>query len=286
MEAGTPENLSVLVDWLSVTYDASAVKWQTSMDAQDHLIDPREITEDRSLWRRRPGMLGYRYAGVSTYGTIILWESANSRMGIHVIYPGSALKHLNVELLIKKAVNRARKITRLDISIDVPWELPLAVLKERFQDGQAICGARAYELRDSSSGQTLYIGSRESGRYLRLYNKAAQLELAGTWYRIELECKSDWAGYAAQYLLRKGLQCIPEFIRHFCHWPTVRAYCDAVEATCETPSKTSDRTMSDPEKWLLEQVAPALAKVLAANPEFLSRFLDNVAKKGTYLPHD
>lgn len=280
MENPVLVTFSPLIDWISVTYPPDMFTWSNSADGRVWAVDPRHISLDRSPWHRRVAILGYRWAVISAHGTICLWNERESGMGIHLIYSGSALKHLNPFAIIKQALERAKKITRLDLSVDVPWELPLEQMKHDFADGRAMSGAKSYELRQSTTGSTLYIGSRTSGRYLRVYDKAAQQELPIRWYRVELECKEEWAKWAAEYVVKHGFECIPAFIKQFCHWPNIEAWCQVINTPCPNSSNTSDRVMPNPERWLLDQVAPNLARVIAVHPDFLSEFLGEVAKKG------
>jgi len=56
----------------------------------------------------------------------------------------------------------------------------------------------------SSSGDTLYIGSRESECFVRFYDKALQQGIDTTWNRCELELKGDVAKRAFQLFLKSG----------------------------------------------------------------------------------
>jgi len=53
------------------------------------------------------------------------------------------------------------------------------------------------------NGETLYIGSRKSGRFWRIYNKALEQGIPGPLFRIEIELKGDRARQAKMLLIQE-----------------------------------------------------------------------------------
>lgn len=91
------------------------------------------------------------------------------------------------------------KTTRVDLCVDVALELPkrgwLRGLRESeaFSENQSRAN-RSTTLIESTTGDTLYIGSRKSGRFGRIYDKSAAYGVVlGSVYRFELETKKQVA---------------------------------------------------------------------------------------------
>jgi hypothetical protein len=91
----------------------------------------------------------------------------------------------------------AFRLTRLDLCVSVGREIDLGHWYARQRaEGEKI---KAANIND----ETLYIGSRKSDRFWRVYNKALEQDIPGPLYRIELELKGDRARQAKRLLIRE-----------------------------------------------------------------------------------
>jgi len=90
----------------------------------------------------------------------------------------------------------AFRLTRLDLCVSVDREIDLDYWYAR----QRAAGAKIKA--SLINGETLYIGSRKSDRFWRIYNKALEQGVAGPLFRIELELKGDRARQAKMLLMR------------------------------------------------------------------------------------
>jgi len=91
----------------------------------------------------------------------------------------------------------AFRLTRLDLCVSVDKEIDLDYWYARQrEEGRKIKASLI-------NGETLYIGSRKSDRFWRIYNKALEQGIAGPLYRIELELKGDRARQAKMLLIRE-----------------------------------------------------------------------------------
>lgn len=130
-------------------------------------------------------------------------------------------------------------------------------------------------------GDTCYVGSRSSRRYIRVYDKARESKGDDTYafaWRFEVECKEDlspivWeaaprsgecAGWAANYVHQELRSCgyiLPTLA------PSMRSL-----VTRRIRPKTTSETR---EVWLRDQVAPAVEKMLADgyNPAYIRELL-------------
>jgi hypothetical protein len=196
----------------------------------------------------------------------------DSQMGIHVQWSGSALQGESLLERIEYTLNEGATITRLDIAVDVmaPWNI------RKFYDtamtGGAECQARKYSIIESTTGTTMYAGSRTSQKYVRIYDKQAQTNGARPWTRIEMECKGEFAGRISKYLMQEGLQAIPTVIRGYLDFPSVPEWALAMNSDKPAISSPAPQKWRNTRGWLLETVAPALAKYELENPGFMADF--------------
>lgn len=87
------------------------------------------------------------------------------------------------------------RLTRLDLRVDVEEEINLL---QWYQTQREQSGRVSSSIINDS---TLYIGSRKSERFWRVYDKALEQGIPGPLYRIEVELKGKRARQALPYLL-------------------------------------------------------------------------------------
>jgi len=91
------------------------------------------------------------------------------------------------------------KVTRVDVCLDIAFENNARGWLTKLRNDSQFCNlhhkqGREISLIDSTSGETLYIGKRTSGRFGRIYDKSAHYGLdQGFVYRFEIESKKDVA---------------------------------------------------------------------------------------------
>lgn len=173
---------------------------------------------------------------------------------------GSVLRHVKQTL---------GNVTRLDLAIDVfegettPYQTFLyrrsGRMKTRASSARFIRGMSAEKL----SGDTLYIGSRQSERYIRIYDKAAENGMSADWVRVELELKGRTAQRAAGMCLGVG---VADAARSYasdsiqiekCQWWSDVLGTEPMEKPPVVPRKDTDGLA-----WLLETVLPRLERAL------------------------
>jgi len=106
----------------------------------------------------------------------------------------------------------ATTVTRLDLAVtlldsDIDRDWTKIALDQTSMDGRVDSGLlKTHRIEGTPDGRTLYIGSRSSDRYIRIYDKSAEskgLYPDRTW-RWEVEYKRPRAGMVAARLLRQG----------------------------------------------------------------------------------
>ncbi len=131
--------------------------------------------------------------------------------GILVDLPGRACGAMGERLVpfLSWALSVGGKVTRADFALDDRRGL---LSRERILNAEAAGrlvtrwqGLNYIEdrKRGEVTGWTIYIGSRQSEAFCRVYDKAAEQNVRGHWVRLELECK----GKLADALAREALEC-------------------------------------------------------------------------------
>lgn len=254
--------LQVNIDWLTVTTKSDAIGRQWRAIFYD-VSRPKESFIPWSFY----GYEGYSFDGLSwgqgPHGWIIRASGMANVDGLFVRIVGH-----------KPSLN----VTRLDLAVTVPVEEKLDDLVVRHYDKiveEGIEGLnRQYVvIKNTRGGQTLYVGSRSSTQFGRLYDKGAQLgETPGLLYRYEVELKKPRASIAASQLLewaRSGddVSYRVRMCRYVYDWFLNRGITPIFERPDngdQIDFAISHRESSLDGKlwWLRAQVRPAVAKLV------------------------
>lgn len=237
-----------------------------------------------------PSILSQKYAesrGFSGYtvgtkyedGRIHMTNPERPDMGEHIIWSGQACDSCPVDPvdLIKHLSNAKFSFTRLDLAVDaINCNLRPQQATEELRFGR--CKTRAKKSPTNSDprdkGYTQYIGTQASEIFLRIYDKAEEMGTVGDHTRVELVCKHGRANQAARQVVsgtdfRRMVVSFADF-EEWSEWRAIMAL-PAVKLPSERPP-------SNTERWLLDQCAPALARMIyfASNTDFYERFKDEV----------
>ena len=225
-----------------------------------------------------------RYNSASLYddGRIVLVNTNRPEMGTHIIWGGQACDDCPIEPedLIEYLINARFKFSRIDMAIDVINHKmrPQRATKELKLDQ---CETRAEKSRRTDDprdkGYTQYIGQKTSSIYLKLYDKAEELGIAADWTRVELTVRESRANSAARQIIQ-GTD-YRSMVLAFANFPKWRQWNKAMAAAAVKLPK--EQPVGNTEKWLLDSVAPALAKVIFLNPGtgFFNKFTDEVTRR-------
>jgi len=169
---------------------------------------------------------GYPNMSQASWGDVrVLYGAKNPEvMGVHVTVPGDGCRalfsHVMPSDLIRNILDHNCKVTRIDLALDnvgdvyfYPYELKefvnAGVVKSRWRSFETIqtCSMQSAVL----TGDTVYLGSRTSDLFCRVYDKTLERiyrgddqELPEHWVRWELVCKDDRAQVACEQLLESG----------------------------------------------------------------------------------
>ena len=198
------------------------------------------------------------------------------------------------------------KVTRIDFALDdlsgiINIDECISLCELREQDSNYVTTRfKSYEVIRSGwakTGKTLYLGSRSSEAYLRIYDKAAEQNSEGLhWARVEIEYKADRARQILEYVLStKSLDCVCRSILNYVafksppvgsdsfeRWPIVSWWLEFLQVdevlvlAFGNPSSTIEKAVD----WIDKQVAPTLALVQEAyGDEKVKRLINSGSKR-------
>jgi len=253
--------LSITLDWLAFTFKVDtheAAAWIQLFASSEGSVDAAPTN-------------GYRAAYTTQKGVCVMWNIDRPEMGYHVIISGSAIRNITEQsdvdqkALLESVCNAGGSITRLDLAKDLTGKsISLDGIYKKLELRKSIGTARSFsQIHSINGGNTVYVGSRSSEKFIRIYDKAAQIGADGTpWFRYELECKGMVARGLASYLIQNGNwgDGFDTIARGMVDLPgsvDYQAFFDGEKPEIGIPKleKKSDR-----EAWIESQVIPAVLK--------------------------
>lgn len=252
------------IDWISATFKG------TLKDSE--VRNALAFGFPRKAWTEITPRFGYKHALQHPMGHIVMFNPGRPDMGIHVIMGGRSLRemmlggHTQLEMLSWVIANGGR-VTRLDLAVDVLDEtIDLIALASCPRVKDAPGSARKWsQVSGSDGGQTVYIGSRQSEKFLRIYDKAIESGIRDRpWVRFELEIKGDTARQVVGEFMALPDSERSAYIRGIMRAmfnPEDRLYqsiMDAPTVLVSAGKNTEDTTL----EWLLQTVAKTVAKTI------------------------
>lgn len=206
---GAPLHPSSSIDWLEFTIPVRTPDGRTKLfhTISNHFGGSSKL--DR-------GMHGYDEVFSILGSGFIMWHSERLDMGIHVSIPAKALsvyaemyqKDTLSSLLIHMRKDWKGTATRIDIAHDTPC-IHIDTVIEAVENGELVTPAKKVTLMKSMRGEpgaTVYIGSPNSDRRVRIYDKAAEQGLDGeVWTRFETQYRKKYADQVVDYILNTNV---------------------------------------------------------------------------------
>lgn len=167
----------------------------------------------------------FRESRTGKYGYTLAWFLENADRGQLAIYTGKpqAPREVHVDItggvtsgwtydFIQSVVRFVRdnkgKVGRLDIAFDdTESEVSVEMVEEAVRKGQAVKRSKQWQKIEKgdngnqSTGYTLYLGSRQSDTFLRVYDKAKQHRAEGR------ECPDRWVRWELEIKCQRAEQC-------------------------------------------------------------------------------
>jgi len=259
------------LDWLSFSVGPS--------------VDFRHIFPTIPLTYSGEGVHGYRakYYNLAT-GLVVYTDAADTAMGSAFTLSGDVLCEFRRQLgsddtaLSQQVVRAGGKASRTDLTINIhEGELTPRHVQQAIKSGKAKARANVSRFIEGQngdiSGDTYYIGSPKSDRQFRAYNKSAELGIGNgsAWLRLELELRRSRAYNALNSVAVNGVNAaVSGHMGDFVQWGNME-YRQAIAGPSVCPVDIP-RKQSNRRRWLLGQVAQALAKEVLLDPDFRDMF--------------
>jgi len=252
------------IDWFSCTFKHG----ETELDIRKAVSFGYPLR----AWSVAQARFGYSFAMAHPFGHYIMTNPARPEMGAHLAFTGRSLAALNdggiaAVKMLSWALDQNAKPTRLDLAIDVlDTEIDIESLAAAPRVKNAPGSARKWSVvRGHDKGCTVYVGSRKSDKFLRIYDKAAEQGIEGrSWTRFELELKGDAARAAAKQMWLLSDEERPQFIKGLIRAlfnpddELFQSIMDAPAAALVTEKDTRDGTL----EWLMNTVSKTLANTM------------------------
>lgn len=284
------EGISVRVDYLTFTVH----------DCNEPEFFWDEVFKDKlgSLNNTGHGGIGYKVLYRACEGAQLYCEPINTDRGSYftIELKGRACECLTpddfIELVVMRRGGMDIRFRRLDIAFDGLEITPIEFYGE-LVSGNLNCKASRTSIRIDNSPnqlrdngevggcQTTYIGSKQSNRLVRLYNKHG-------FNRLELQLRDEWSDAAGCLLFgcpyTEWMKTSISILRDFIDLPDNENW--NLLVSCVEPAGIrvySARLISldRAKRWLAKQVAPAIFAVQSVEglDAFLELIVDNVNEK-------
>lgn len=273
------------VDWISARLEHSTLvsdgSNSVSLQAVRALGSMLELAGE---WKPTKARFGYKLAWrLVDVGVVCQVHPLRADMGVNVIATGQVLSKVSWKHILGNLYQAGATFSRIDVSMDVlDAEFNLEALWRAVKEGDIKTRSKRNRFVSGETGDTLYIGSRTSEKFLRIYDKGAeQGDEPGTRFRVELECKGGAANFAADCIVRGGLLAAQQIIHPFFDAPTHAGYQRAIQSAHEAINIPSSKKRADTEAWLNGVVADCMAAMESINPGFLVSWYERVMSKVT-----
>ena len=199
------------VDWITITSQEEVIfnvvhsfflSWLDFINDEDGDIKPVR-------WQFKGGYVGLALPG---------FRIGRGKQGYIAILSASCCNNLYSDIINLVPI----KITRMDLYVDASVA-PMAItgLAEKCYRDLSIGAlkARDYALvQNTKGGETLYVGSRSSANFGRLYDKGSEkAESVGQLFRYEIETKPPVAQALSEELTQAEYSDVPRFISSYVH---------------------------------------------------------------------
>ncbi len=198
----------LLIDWLEFTcfQDCEELGSEERKKLESWGFDLEKFENLES------GLMGYKKRMWGNYTQILF--AGNTGMKTHIILSAKGVRAYEVnnkaENLINMLTNEDLSFTRIDLALDIKDNsIEFKQLLEHLNNNHVVTRFKKYKyvvekkIKEDGQqilGETIYFGSRSSNIFVRIYDKAKQMQVEGSWIRIEIVYKEDHANALALYI--------------------------------------------------------------------------------------
>lgn len=273
---------SFTVDWLSITFNKYGAKKFARKVGYQAWASHVESVPSRS----------YNRCDELETGLRIMWHTDNEGQGWHFVFSGQALrwyatKSYDWHEIMFDAHACGGRTSRVDLAFDIRGSgltmgnFSKSELMQYKGKGRT---PRLLPVGTQEDGWTVYVGARQSQKFLRIYDKAKERkDFKSDYIRVELECKEETAhaiGWNFGQIplsecvsMARGLVLAQADFKS----PAWRAGMHGEITNFSLPQGKDRDTFG----WLLKSVVPALAKEILKRPkdDVLDQFWNALSEK-------
>lgn len=254
-------------------------------------------------WISGKGHNGYEHAVKHPFGHVIQWTTKREDMGVNIMFTGLPLKEVHnagydTLAIIYWLCEEEFKFSRIDLAIDVHG------LKFVLDDLQRAKFSGSVNKKpilikdgaDNEEGSTLYIGSWDSDKFMRIYDKRAITEgHIEEWFRFEVVVKGRTATKLAKMMHNMSdteAGMFTQGVMKAMFNSENADYQAAIDAAPVKVSSTKDASHSTYD-WLMASITPVLARVILEFPhrdvmrtfeQEVEKHIREIAAKALKLP--
>lgn len=277
---------NVQIDWMTLTKKYPADMWVRELGDDINAVNisawvMRELGFDRVFLQPTKGAGAYRYAFAEQWSSLTVYVSTDiEKQGVMVHMPGGFNDDLmSRSTLLAVALDHEWHVTRLDIAVDL---FNTGIKPEFVHYLYSMYHPRAprnTSLIVGQGGSTFYLGSRQSEKMIRVYDKGAEQKKDVDWLRVEMEYKGAAAVSAAMFALANVYELVAD-IRRMIDLPMFSLDILLEMLHNEQVNKVKGRIAlrADREAWLMTQVLSAVKNLARDDYNAACRFRDAVVE--------
>lgn len=264
--------MQALIDWVSFTIPENGNWRPHETDAKvSHALTVAALTNiipySPTTWKRLGGRAPYNVSWNANGITLF----AGKPDTVLIEIAGQGCEALGLSTLRRTLCGFASRVTRIDLAADMLCStspatfVEYAVAKHIQSKGHVV----------SPAGETVYLGSRKSERYARIYRYSAP-HPRHMYLRCEMVFRGDYARAVAKFVCENGLEAAIKAYGEVWGWKHPSWSPESLESR---PAAKPDMKRSGHKtvRWLIAQAAPAFKKcvqdgVIEDAHEFISQY--------------
>lgn len=232
---------------------------------------PDYINHDTGWAAKRSGWTAGKNIGNHTF----VWIRRDGLMLVE--HTGKGCDMLRRERLLMRLINdTANTCTRIDLAVDL-HNPAMAVKPSEFADDRGLKRTSSGGTQASTTGETVYIGSRKSERYCRVYQYTEPHPRAD-YMRVEYVLKKEYAKRTATEILLHGVEPVERGMAAFYEWLhplydwSRHENAPAVEVPAAHVTRENDKTL----RWLHGTVTQSVMRLVREGDLDLDAFMRHI----------
>lgn len=252
-------NKALTIDWLTVTFPYP----------KDNFF-PHKLAPEDGRPKKQSSARPYTEA-VRVGDATIHWHPEHPEFRVMVRLDGEALRNMRLRGVTDNVIfdwieGNEGRVTRIDLALDL-FDSGGHVLDifHAWKCNQVATTARTVTIFSregvtEDKGATVYIGSRSSEKYTRIYDKGKEQNTDLDWIRIEIELKGDRAVLAVNDIKKHGKEnAIMTYVRDVIEWSDVEWFEQIWGDEYELfELERVGRPETNHERWIREVCLPAV----------------------------